>query len=208
MARPQAANYDERRKEIVDRAARLFADRGFAGASIADLAKACGTSKALLYHYYQSKDDILYDAMRLHLDKLSEVAEQIEIMKAPAEARLRRLISDFMTLYVDAAAHQKVLLNELKNLPAARRRKIVLQQRKLVAVVERLFVQIQPRFRRQRKLLRPATMLFFGTINFTHTWFRPDGPVSPDQLAAMATDLLFEGIAGLGKPHSAEKSAA
>ncbi|MDO8288792.1 MAG: TetR/AcrR family transcriptional regulator [Parvibaculum sp.] len=199
MARPQAANYDERRKDIVDAAARLFAERGFAGASIADLAKACGTSKALLYHYYPSKDDILYDVMRTHLDKLTEAAEKISELNLTAEDHLRRLIADFMSLYADAAAHQKVLLNELRGLPAQRRKKIVKQQRQLVEVIEKLFLELQPRFRRQRKFLRPATMLFFGTINFTHTWFHPDGPVTADQLAAMATDLLFEGIAGLGR---------
>lgn len=199
MARPQAANYDERRKDIVDAAARLFAERGFAGASIADLAKACGTSKALLYHYYPSKDDILYDVMRTHLDKLTEAAEQIRELNLTAEDHLRRLIADFMSLYADAAAHQKVLLNELRGLPVQRRKKIVKQQRQLVEVIEKLFLELQPRFRRQRKFLRPATMLFFGTINFTHTWFHPDGPVTTEQLAVMATDLLFEGIAGLGR---------
>ena len=201
MARPQAANYDERRKEIVNAAARLFAERGFAGASIADLAKACGTSKALLYHYYPSKDDILYDVMRTHLDRLTETAEEIGRMKLPPEDHLRQLISNFMSQYVDAAAHQKVLLNDLRSLPAARRRKIVKQQRSLVEVIEELFLKLQPRFRRQRKFLRPAAMLFFGTINFTHTWFHSDGPVSAEQLAAMATDLLFEGISGLGRSY-------
>ena len=198
MARPQAANYDERRKGIVDAAARLFAERGFAGASIADLAKACGTSKALLYHYYPSKDDILYDVMRTHLDRLTETSDEIGEMKLSPEDHLRQLISSFMGQYVHAAANQKVLLNELRSLPAARRKKIVQQQRELVDVIEELFLKLQPRFRRQRKLLRPAAMLFFGTINFTHVWFHPDGPVSAEQIAAMATDLLFEGIAGLG----------
>ncbi len=54
MARPQSPDYDKRRDAIVSAAAHLYARRGFQGASVADLAKACGTSKALIYHYFPS----------------------------------------------------------------------------------------------------------------------------------------------------------
>jgi len=63
MARTQAADFEQRREKIVERAAQLFAERGFLGASIADLAKACKTSKSLIYHYYSSKEEILFDVM-------------------------------------------------------------------------------------------------------------------------------------------------
>src|SRR5262249_11214860 len=54
MARKQAPDYEQRREAIVDAAAALFARRGFLGASVADLAEACGASKSLIYHYYPS----------------------------------------------------------------------------------------------------------------------------------------------------------
>ena len=60
MARPQSPDYDKRREAILAAAARLYAARGFQGASVADLAKACSTPKSLIYHYFPSKDDILY----------------------------------------------------------------------------------------------------------------------------------------------------
>jgi AcrR family transcriptional regulator len=70
MARPQSPDYDKRREAIVATAASLYARRGFPGASVSDLAKACGSSKSLIYHYFPSKDDILYDVMAAHLDAL------------------------------------------------------------------------------------------------------------------------------------------
>ena len=70
MARTQAADYEERREAIVERAADLFASRGFLGASVSDIAKACKTSKSLLYHYYPSKEDVLYAVMLSHVDRL------------------------------------------------------------------------------------------------------------------------------------------
>ena len=72
MARPQAADYAERRATIVEEAAELYASRGFARASVADLADRVGTSKALIYHYFPSKEAILFEVMDSHLRQLSE----------------------------------------------------------------------------------------------------------------------------------------
>jgi AcrR family transcriptional regulator len=70
MARPIAADHDEKRRAILKAAARLFASQGFDRASMAEIALACRVSKALLYHYYASKDQLLFDIIRAHLDDL------------------------------------------------------------------------------------------------------------------------------------------
>lgn len=66
MVRPRADNYEERRQEILDGAASMFAERGFDGTSIATIAQKCGVSKALLYHYYESKEALLFDMLHSH----------------------------------------------------------------------------------------------------------------------------------------------
>ena len=71
MARTQSADYDRRKQAIVETAASLFAKRGFLGTSVADIAQACRTSKALVYHYFSSKEDVLYAAMSAHLGRLA-----------------------------------------------------------------------------------------------------------------------------------------
>src|SRR6185312_1242370 len=88
MARPQAANYDERREHIVAQAAKLYARNGFLGASIADLAAACRLTKSAIYHYYPSKEDILFDVMHSHVLALDETARRIIAIAAPAEQTL------------------------------------------------------------------------------------------------------------------------
>ena len=70
MARPRSEHYPENQRLILDRAALLFAERGFGRASIAELARACDFSKAWLYHYYDSKEAILY-ALRKGLVAMS-----------------------------------------------------------------------------------------------------------------------------------------
>ncbi|MEM7441197.1 MAG: helix-turn-helix domain-containing protein [Pseudomonadota bacterium] len=70
MARTIAKNYDEKRGLILDRAARLFADEGFDRASVNSVAQACDISKANIYHYYKSKDEILFDILDKYLSAL------------------------------------------------------------------------------------------------------------------------------------------
>jgi AcrR family transcriptional regulator len=192
MARPQSPDYDRRRQAIVEAAGHLYARRGFQGASISDLASACGTSKALIYHYFPSKDDILYEVMAAHLDDLVDAAEDA-IRSGTAEERLRALTLAFMRLYAGARDSHKVLLNELDNLPPERRAEVVAKQRRIIAIVETLVREIRPE---AGPVTTPLTMLFFGMINWTHTWFRPDGKIGPEAVAELAVNLMLTGLAG------------
>jgi AcrR family transcriptional regulator len=194
MARTQAADYEERRAAIVEHAARLFAERGFLGASIADLAEACHNSKSLIYHYYASKEDILFDVMHSHVRALLDAAEEIAARQIPAAARLRALTLAFMELYVGAAPRQRVLLNDLQHLPKERRATIVGIQRRLIDIVQGLLGEIRPDLAARAALRRPAAMLYFGMINWTHTWLDPEGRVRPVRIAELAASLFLEGI--------------
>ncbi len=193
MARTQAADYEERRQAIVEQAARLFAKTGFLGASVADLAAACATSKSLIYHYYPSKEDILYAVMISHLDQLSEDVVAVMGMAATPAEQLQALVHRFMRHYVGAADRQKVLLNELDNLPPERRAEVVAKQRVIVDAVQDLLVALKPEFKTDRARARVQTMLLFGMINWTHTWFDPKGPVPADEVADMALALIAPG---------------
>ena len=188
MARTQAPDYEQRREAILDKAAELFAAVGFQGASIADLASACASSKSLIYHYYPSKEEILYAVMASHLDVLVEEMEQATSSDDDARIVLRRLLDGFMRHYVGAADRHKVLLNELGNLPPERREVIVRQQRKVIEAVQKLIVEIHPQLAAEPVLARAYTMLLFGMINWTSTWFDPAGPLSAEAIA----DLAFE----------------
>jgi len=196
MARTQAADYDQRRADIIAQAAQLYARRGFLGASVADLAVACDVSKSAIYHYFPSKEDILYEVMISHVRALESAAAEAGAAKAPPAARLRTLAQRFMALYVDAADRHKVLLNDLDHLPKARRAEIVAVQRGLIEAVRALLIEIAPGLKKKSGESFAAAMLFFGAINWTHTWFDADGVVAPERLADMAVDTT---LAGIGK---------
>lgn len=191
MARTQAPDYDQRRRAILDHAARLFANTGFSGASVSDLAAACETSKSLIYHYYPSKEDILYAVIASHVDQLATDVAEVTGRDAAAPDLLRDLVRAFMRHYVGAAERQKVLLNERDRLPADKRRAILAKQRGIIDAVTVLIRAADPRLAADPPRVRVQTMLLFGMINWTHTWFNPSGPIGAEELADMAVELVL-----------------
>jgi AcrR family transcriptional regulator len=189
MARRQAADYEEKRGAIIDAAARLFADKGFDGASLADLAEACQTSKSLIYHYYASKEEILHDLMSRHMNELLAEIDEGALAGAPGAA-LKAFARGLMRKYSGAAARQKVLLYDLARLPATLRDDIIAKERRLVAHAEAIIAGAAPAGA-DRARLRAAAMLFFGMLNWTPNWFRPSGAMSRDELADLAAATIL-----------------
>lgn len=195
MARTQAADYEQRREAIVDKAAQLFARRGFMGASVADLATGCNTSKSLIYHYFPSKEDILFEVMSSHIDQLIEDTEDAVATQGTAAQQFGRLVHAFLHHYAGAADRQKVLLNELGNLPEASRTIIVSKQRRVIEVTQSLVVALHPALATDPVKARVQTMLVFGMLNWTHTWYDPQGAVDIDTLAEMIIATATSGAA-------------
>ena len=196
MARTQAADYDERREAIVAKAAELYGQSGFLGSSIADLAEACGMSKSLLYHYFSSKEDILFEIMDGHVAALGQIAARTRDEVDPHK-RLLRLTEEFLTLYVPASNRHKVLLNDLDKLPAQRRKIIIAEQRVLLDAVDAILVEISDTLAKKPRERRAVVMIYFGMINWTHTWFDPKGALHSGEIAKLSVSIFLKGVLDL-----------
>jgi AcrR family transcriptional regulator len=194
MARTQAADYERRREAIVDAAARLFAQKGFLGASISDIANTCEMSKSLIYHYYESKEDILFDVMHSHVNALLDAARAVAARNDKPEQKLRVLTRTFIQLYVGAANRQRVLLNELENLTADQRKIVVGIQRNLIGIVEDIIAEVRPALSGRNPLGTPAAMLYFGMINWMHTWLDASGRAKPARIADLTVNIFLDGV--------------
>jgi AcrR family transcriptional regulator len=93
MARPKSATHEIKRDAILDIAAQSFAQSSYPAASMNEIAAACGTSKARLYHYYESKEAILFDLLDRHTQCLLGLIAQTE---ATAQ---RKSLDDRATLH-------------------------------------------------------------------------------------------------------------
>jgi AcrR family transcriptional regulator len=194
MARPQAADYDDRRRSILEQAAALFAEKGFPRTSIAELAQACNASKAWLYHYYPSKEAVLHDIMSDHMERLLEATESSLAAGGDAGSRLRRLSRALMDIYGGSRAQHTVLVNDLGCLPADQRAEIVQLEKALLAKISDLLAEINPGLAAAPSLRTPAVMLFMGMLNWTYTWYDETGPVTPRMFADLASDVFLTGF--------------
>jgi AcrR family transcriptional regulator len=204
MARTQAADYPLRRKAILDQAAKLYAAKGFLGASIADLAKACNMSKSLIYHYYRSKEDILFDLAHSHIKSVVDAVRLVSESEMMPEDRIRALTKELMCLlYSDAADRHRVILREL-NFLSARRRKVILGlEREMVTLAEDMLSQARSTNALPARARGPTAMLFFGMLNWSYTWLDPKGPLSLRDVAHLASELILHGVRGARLPASA-----
>jgi AcrR family transcriptional regulator len=194
MARTQAEDYEQRREAILDQAAKLYAAKGFLGASITDLAEACKMSKSLIYHYYSSKHEILFDLMHSHVESRLEIARAVSAQNLEPRAKLEELGRKFMRLYGGAVPRHRVLLNDLHQLPARRRKIIVNIQRQIVAVVEDIIADIRPKKTLPEAARWPVAMFYFGMINWTHIWLNPQGPLDLEEITDLMSELFLNGI--------------
>jgi TetR/AcrR family transcriptional regulator len=102
MPRRRAVSYDTKLEHIRDTAAGLFARDGFSRTSMAELAATCGVSKALLYHYFDSKEALLFDILQAYLRDLEKVVEIDGTTAANARDHLRDLIGALLRQYREA----------------------------------------------------------------------------------------------------------
>lgn len=198
MARPRAADYDGKRKAILDRSAQLFARQGYDRTSMAEVGAACRVSKALLYHYYGSKDELLFDILRDHLDGLLLALDGVGATLPPRE-RLRALVGALLEAYRDADYQHKIQINELSKLPPAKRKQLIELERKLVATFSEAISAADRHVGASPRLLKPVTMSLFGMLNWHYMWFRKDGPMTREEYADLATTILLNGTASLAR---------
>ncbi len=194
MVRPRAENYDEKRQDILDGAAEMFAKDGFDGTGIATIAQHLGVSKALLYHYYQSKEALLYDMLFLHCQLLVQTASEAIVAQQSPQLKLQSVIRALMGLYVRSRNKHIVLLNDLHCLPQAQQRQIKNQEKKVLNVIKSAVAELRPELSAAAN--SALTMYLMGAINWTYTWFNPDGPLSEQQFADLATALFLTGMTG------------
>jgi AcrR family transcriptional regulator len=193
VPRARSATFEIQRDAILVAAAKLFAERGFPAASVADLAGALGVSKALLYHYYRDKEQLLADIVDRYLDSLVALVDDAQTRRLSGEARLRDLIDRFMSAYEHSAAFHRVLVQDIKFLNSAHHGRALAKQRVVVEAFAQAVREAVPELEGSN-LLKPVTMMLFGIMNWTFTWLRADGTLTYAALAPVITGMFLRGV--------------
>jgi TetR/AcrR family transcriptional regulator len=199
MARGRAANYDEQREAILRHAARLFAQRGYIGTSMNQVAEAAGLSKASLYHYYRDKYAMLVEIAVGHVTTLEALVDEVRARQLPPADAVRHLIERIIDEYADAQDAHRVLTEDVRFLEPDDRERVLGAERRVVAGFAEAIGAWQPG-QAEAGLTKPLTMLLFGMINWLFTWHRPEGGLRHADLAPIVADLFFAGVPGVRPP--------
>ncbi len=193
MARTIAKDHDEKRVAIRMEAARIFAAQGVDRASMSAIAKACGISKALIYHYYAGKAELLFDILECHLEGLNTVVDGVK-PQAP-EAYLRAVVLEILLAYEGADDLHRILINSRDVLTKAQQAGINDIQRRLIKKVSAAIREVAPELPEAR--LHGVTMSLFGMTNWYFMWNRNGSEGDRRQYAEMVADLFLRGVSGV-----------
>lgn len=210
MARTKAPDHESQREQILDVAAEAFARASYPSTSMSELAAACGTSKARLYHYYASKDAILFDLLDRYTQRLMLIVTEVEALgqrRGLSEREtFHELIRAFLDEYETSQTRHIALLNDVKFLNDEQREVVLNRQRDVVGAFSRQLSRAFPE-RVGKPNQTALTMMLFGMINWTFTWLKPGGRMRYRDFADEVIGVLEHGLAQLLPEATSETGA-
>lgn len=202
MTRPRANDYDEKKHLILREAAQLFGGRGFESTTMNDVAEACGTSKSHLYHYFGSKEDLLFAIISEHIESLAdELTEAVSHAGSPRQ-RFEYLVQRFVEQASASRNEHLVLMHALKFLAEAQRQHVRQLQTQLLDLLVDTLGEINPPLLHSLAAAKSYALMVFGTMIWSFSWYRPEGEICPQELAARISEVFLDGFVSARGPEA------
>jgi len=194
MVRTQAKDYEDKRRHILRVAAEVFARDGIARASMNEVARACGISKANIYHYYGSKDDLVFDILDTYLTELRDWIVSVDLSDQTAAQRVKTLCREFLLAYEGMDNEHKIQSEGIPLLPPPKQEILRGYQRELVSVVAETLTACAPNALGDKVRRRDVTMSVFGMLNWFYMWHPKANHDDRIAYAHTVADLTLRGI--------------
>jgi len=191
---PKQKNDLPRKEQILAAAERLFREKGYLATSVRDIGKAVGVKGASLYHHIGGKEELLWTIASGAADEFFAALEPVRALNAPTSVKLRKAIIahvSVITRHLDASA---VYFNEWRHLAKKRRENFakrrdeyegLFRELLLQGIHEGLFAPVDEKF---------AARLVLSALNWTHQWYKPDGPMTAEEVGSTLADMLLNGL--------------
>lgn len=182
------------RDDILDAAAQIFRQKGYHAASMQDIAEAVNLQKASLYYHVSSKQEILINLLDRALELLFERISAISTQSLPTDEKLRQMMQAYLgalTEQIDLAA---VLLLEHRSLDPELHARHVPNRDRFEALWRDLIRQGVQDGTLTCSDPSLAARALLGMMNWTITWYRPNGPMSIEQITDQYASLLMNGL--------------
>jgi AcrR family transcriptional regulator len=182
-------------RRLLAAATRLFADQGYDRTSVQEIVEAAGVTKGALYHYFGSKEDLLQEVyarlLRLQQERLDMYAGSQE----PVEERLRAAAADVVVTTIENLDDASIFFRSMHQLSPEKNKQVRAERRRYHERFRALVEEGQRAGVFTRDI--PADLVVdyhFGSVHHLSTWYRPDGPLTPQQVATHLADLLLRAL--------------
>lgn len=184
-----------KREKIGHAAAKVFNKKGYMGTNIDDIATAAKMSKGGVYHYFSSKDEILYFILDTYMDiVLKDLESQLQDLQGSA-SKIKFIIERHIDLYANHIAQAKTLLHDAHCLSPKHFKAISVKEREYYQIVMDVLSEFfKEPVKMKREELKAMAFLLFGMCNWTYHWYDPKGPVKPEELARITWMVFLKGI--------------
>jgi AcrR family transcriptional regulator len=194
-----ASNQRRRASEILDAAAKIFAERGYYGASTQDIADVLGIRQASLYYYFPSKEIALELVCMKGVEGFFEAASEVAAKKIGATEKVRGLVEAHLAPLLDRADFVKTFLNERQYLPPLSRKKVGKLSRAYEKVIEKVIADgIATGDFRKGADPRLMTLALLGMCKSVAAWHGKEPGLSIPEVAAEYARIILGGITKVG----------
>ena len=194
MTRVRAGDYEAKKQVILEKAAALIARKGFDQATMLDVANACGTSKSHIYHYFPSKEDLLYAIVHDHITRQAADLGRIVEQPIPPDERFMQFVDSFVRGAAKERDEHIMLMKDLKYLPRAQLQEVRALEVRMTELLEGLLAEMNPELMDTQHVRKPYALLLYGMMIWTFSWYRRSGDIGPQELAARISHLFMNGF--------------
>jgi AcrR family transcriptional regulator len=181
--------YDRRRQRAVYQAAKLFARNGYDQTTMQELASTMGLATGALYHYFGAKEQLLRAICDQLMEPLLQRAQALAATDGPPREQLGALVRMWVAHVIEHRDHMLVFQQERHVIESGQSWRGVRASRK---AFERLVAELVDQARTAGgQDNRLALLALLGMVNHTAQWYRPRGPLSPEQIADGYVDLVL-----------------
>ena len=191
--------FDRRLADVLAHASHIFCEKGYEGASMRDLSRATGMSLAGLYHYFESKEELLYLIQKHTFRTIIHRSQERLRGATDPEQRIRIFIENHLEYFLANKEAMKVLTHEDETLKNGRGGEI----RAIKREYYRICLELLEDLRRAKGLqfsARLAVLGLFGMINWIYTWHNPRVDADAHALAGEMGDFFLRGVLNSAKP--------
>jgi len=183
-----------REDELLEVATHLFKEKGYHSTSMQDLADALALQKGSLYHYIESKEELLRRLLARATSFLGFQIDEVYASDLPPAEKLRQALENHAMTMMDHLDLVAVYLQEYRSLPPEQLEEALAVRKHYEQVLMQIVEDGIASGDFRSVNVKMAVFGLLGMLNWTHQWFSPDGEFSSQEVAAMLTDLALQGL--------------